>query len=317
MHKLPQPVKLWYYAPMFRYERPQAGRFREHYQLGAEAIGSADPLVDAEIVSMLAQMLERARRRRSAPARQQHGRRSCRPAYVARLREYLTAHKAQLCAECGERIAAQPAAHLRLQAGGVPGGARRRRRTSSITCAPIVARISIRSGAAGARGPARPRSISGWCAGSITTRARRSSSSPTRSTARRARSAAAGGTTGWSKQIGGPPTPGVGFGPAWSASRSPWSTRWSRPRASDAYFVCSDEAVARRGLRARAAPAPRAVPRGRDRSGGARGKGQLKQATRTGAGVTVLLGLPDVQPGRARVCACAAALPIRRSRSTV
>ena len=40
MHKLPQPVKLWYYERMYRFERPQAGRFREHYQLGVEAIGS-------------------------------------------------------------------------------------------------------------------------------------------------------------------------------------------------------------------------------------------------------------------------------------
>ena len=73
MHKLPQPVKLWYYAPMFRYEKPQAGRYREHYQLGAEAIGSAEPLVDAEIIGLLGAAARRAGRRRSAAARQQHG----------------------------------------------------------------------------------------------------------------------------------------------------------------------------------------------------------------------------------------------------
>src|SRR5215211_7369216 len=47
MHKLPQPVKLWYTGPMFRYEAPQAGRFRQFNQVGAEAIGSESPLVDA------------------------------------------------------------------------------------------------------------------------------------------------------------------------------------------------------------------------------------------------------------------------------
>lgn len=53
MHKLPLPVKLWYMAPMFRYEAPQAGRFREHWQLGAEAIGSDDPLLDVEVIALL------------------------------------------------------------------------------------------------------------------------------------------------------------------------------------------------------------------------------------------------------------------------
>jgi histidyl-tRNA synthetase len=53
MHKLPQPVKLWYFGPYFRQEKPQAGRFRQFWQLGAEAIGSADPAVDAETILLL------------------------------------------------------------------------------------------------------------------------------------------------------------------------------------------------------------------------------------------------------------------------
>jgi histidyl-tRNA synthetase len=59
MHKLPLPVKLWYLAPMFRYEAPQAGRYREHWQLGAEAIGSDDPLLDAEVIALLHGILRR------------------------------------------------------------------------------------------------------------------------------------------------------------------------------------------------------------------------------------------------------------------
>ena len=59
MHKLPQPVKLWYTGPMFRYEAPQAGRFRQHSQIGAEAIGSDDPAVDAESIDLLASLYER------------------------------------------------------------------------------------------------------------------------------------------------------------------------------------------------------------------------------------------------------------------
>jgi histidyl-tRNA synthetase len=53
MHKLPQPVKLWYFGPFFRQEKPQAGRFRQFWQLGAEAIGSDDPAVDAELILLL------------------------------------------------------------------------------------------------------------------------------------------------------------------------------------------------------------------------------------------------------------------------
>src|SRR5436309_8210522 len=53
MHKLPQPVKLWYQGPMFRYEAPQAGRFRQHSQVGVEAIGSDDPAIDAELIDLL------------------------------------------------------------------------------------------------------------------------------------------------------------------------------------------------------------------------------------------------------------------------
>lgn len=54
MHRDPQPVKLWYFAPMFRYEKPQEGRYREHWQIGAEAFGSSLPAVDAELIALLA-----------------------------------------------------------------------------------------------------------------------------------------------------------------------------------------------------------------------------------------------------------------------
>jgi histidyl-tRNA synthetase len=58
MHKRPQPVKLWYLSSFFRAEAPQAGRFRQFWQIGAEAIGSDDPAVDAELIVLLAELLE-------------------------------------------------------------------------------------------------------------------------------------------------------------------------------------------------------------------------------------------------------------------
>ena len=57
MHKLPQPVKVWYQGPFFRYEAPQAGRFRQFSQIGAEALGSDDPTLDAEMILGLAELL--------------------------------------------------------------------------------------------------------------------------------------------------------------------------------------------------------------------------------------------------------------------
>jgi histidyl-tRNA synthetase len=59
MHKLPQPVKLWYEGPMFRYEAPQSGRFRQHEQFGVEAIGSDDPALDAEVIDLLGHLYAR------------------------------------------------------------------------------------------------------------------------------------------------------------------------------------------------------------------------------------------------------------------
>jgi histidyl-tRNA synthetase len=59
MHKLPLPVKLWYQGPMFRYEAPQAGRYRQHSQVGVEAIGSDDPALDAELIDLLGHLYAR------------------------------------------------------------------------------------------------------------------------------------------------------------------------------------------------------------------------------------------------------------------
>src|SRR6266480_1919752 len=60
MHKAAQPVKVWYWGPFFRYEAPQAGRFRQFTQVGVEALGSDDPSLDAESILLLADLLERA-----------------------------------------------------------------------------------------------------------------------------------------------------------------------------------------------------------------------------------------------------------------
>jgi histidyl-tRNA synthetase len=108
MHKLPQPVKLWAYGPFFRHERPQAGRFRQFTQLDAEAIGSDSPLVDAELIMLLDEIL----RALEVPALELRlgslGSIAARAAYREELREYLRAHEAELARDVRDRIDENP-----------------------------------------------------------------------------------------------------------------------------------------------------------------------------------------------------------------
>lgn len=108
MHKLAQPVKLWYWGPFFRHERPQAGRFRQFNQLGLEAIGSDSPLVDVEAIVLLDELL----RTLAVPGVRLRlgslGSPAARAAYRDELREYLRAHEGELAPEVRDRIDQNP-----------------------------------------------------------------------------------------------------------------------------------------------------------------------------------------------------------------
>jgi histidyl-tRNA synthetase len=108
MHKLPQPVKLWYLSSFFRRERPQKGRFRQFWQVGSEAIGSDDPAVDAESILLLAELLEALGCRGVRLRIGSLGTPETRRAYRAELQEYLRAHEAELSAEVVARIDLNP-----------------------------------------------------------------------------------------------------------------------------------------------------------------------------------------------------------------
>jgi histidyl-tRNA synthetase len=108
MHKLPQPVKLWYLSSFFRHERPQAGRFRQFWQIGAEAIGSDDPAVDAEIVVLLADLLDRVGVRGLKLRVSSLGTPETRAAYREELQAYLRSHEERLAPEVRERIDLNP-----------------------------------------------------------------------------------------------------------------------------------------------------------------------------------------------------------------
>ncbi|MFA6001998.1 MAG: histidine--tRNA ligase [Thermoleophilia bacterium] len=108
MHKSPQPVKLWYYERMFRFERPQAGRFREHYQLGAEAIGSGDSSLDAEIIMMLSDLYAALEVPEVELKLSSMGCPDCRPAYMSVLKGFLDGISGQMCGDCLERADLNP-----------------------------------------------------------------------------------------------------------------------------------------------------------------------------------------------------------------
>jgi histidyl-tRNA synthetase len=88
----PQPVKAYAIAPMYRYSRPGRGRYREHWQLSLEVIGSDDPAVDAEVIQFYAELLRRLGVTEWALLLNSIGDANCRPQYVAQLNEWLDAH---------------------------------------------------------------------------------------------------------------------------------------------------------------------------------------------------------------------------------
>jgi len=108
MHTLPQPVKLYYHSPMFRYESPQSGRYRQHHQLGVEVFGSAEPEVDAEVIGVLAALYREIGLEGLDLRLNTMGCKECRPGYSSELRAFLTEHVDLLCQECRERTAINP-----------------------------------------------------------------------------------------------------------------------------------------------------------------------------------------------------------------
>ena len=108
MHNLPQPVRLFYLCPVFRYERPQSGRYRQHHQFGIEAYGDADASIDAEIIELGWRFLESLGLRDLSLSVNSIGDAQCRPQYVRRLREHYAPHADRLCDDCRRRLDRNP-----------------------------------------------------------------------------------------------------------------------------------------------------------------------------------------------------------------
>jgi len=102
------PVKAWYYGPMFRYERPQSGRFREFYQFGVEAFGSSDPVMDAEIISIPVNLYKLLGLKGIKVNINTLGDMESRNNYREALIQYFKPHLDTLCEDCKERFNKNP-----------------------------------------------------------------------------------------------------------------------------------------------------------------------------------------------------------------
>jgi len=104
MHSLPQPLKLWYFGPCYRYERPQFGRFRQFRQFGFEVFGESNPVTDAQIILIFYNILKELKLKDIVVEVNSIGDSSCRPYYKKLLLSYLRSRESSLCNDCKKRF---------------------------------------------------------------------------------------------------------------------------------------------------------------------------------------------------------------------
>ena len=108
LFNLVQPVKLYYIGPAFRYERPQFGRYRQHHQFGFEALGEADPALDAEVIEMAQQFFYSLGLSQLSIQLNSIGCRVCRPGYLEVLKQHYSSYTDRLCPDCKVRLVKNP-----------------------------------------------------------------------------------------------------------------------------------------------------------------------------------------------------------------
>jgi histidyl-tRNA synthetase len=104
MHNRPQPLKLWYFGPCFRYEHPQAGRFRQFWQFGFEVLGEQSSVVDAQIIQIFYNILKELKLKNLVVEVNSIGDSQCRPYYKKLLTNYFKSREVSLCSECRRRV---------------------------------------------------------------------------------------------------------------------------------------------------------------------------------------------------------------------
>jgi histidyl-tRNA synthetase len=213
LHREPQPQKLYTIATMYRYAAPQRGRYREHYHLSVEAIGSDDPALDAEVIQLYDTLLRNLRATEYRLQLNSIGDRNCRPAYVQQLLAFLDAHESQLDEDtlakrttsplrAFDNFAAKPPAVQAVLAQAPKIG-----ESLCAACAEHFSAVREYLDAYGVRYELEPTLVRGL---DYYTRTTWEFVGPEHG----AQSSISGGGRydGLIEEIGGPPTPGVGFG---------------------------------------------------------------------------------------------------------
>jgi histidyl-tRNA synthetase len=302
MHKLPQPVKLWYLGPYFRAERPQHGRYRQFGQVGVEAIGSDDPAVDAETIVLLAELLEATKARDLRLRLSSLGTPETRAEYKAELQGYLREHEGRLSREVRDRIDLNPlrafdADHpgTREVMAGAPLLIDRLDADDRVHFETVKALLDG-AGVAYEVDPALVRGLDYYTRTVF----------EFTSDALGSQSGVGGGGRydGLIEQLGGPPTPGMGWAAGVERILLASDPPPTAPPPLDLYV-----AYAKPDYRAEAfklaAGARRAGQSAQVELGGRSLKGQLKQADRAGARYVAILGdegtaLKDMESGEQR-----------------
>src|SRR5512138_2998641 len=293
------PQKWFYMGPMFRRERPQKGRYRQFHQIGCEAFGIAEPFIDAEQIALLADYLGRLGVTAELKLHSV-GDASCRPAYLAELKQYLSGRKAELCADCNDRVERNPLRVLDCKVESCQPVLDQAPRLLDRLCDGCRAHLDQVKGALDALGVVYE--VDGRLVRGLDYYVR--TAYEFTSDALGSQSAVAGGGR-YDKLVetlGGPPTPGIGFalGQERLAMILEKNGRAATVRAPAVFFVSADAEGAMEGLR-RAAELRRAgIACDLDPRGG-KMKAQFKQAERVGARYALVLGGNEVQTGQAKL----------------
>jgi histidyl-tRNA synthetase len=280
LHREPQPVKLYTVGQMWRYERPQKGRYREHWQLSVEAIGSDDPALDAELIQLYDEMLRRLGVEGYRLELNSIGDRNCRPAYVERLEAWLDERAAELGDEVRAKRTASP---LRVfdvkdeRVQQVLGEAPKVGESLCDACREHFQAVRSYLDAAAVSYDLTPTLVRGLDYYTRTTFEFVDEALGAKDTI-----CGGGRYDGLIEEIGGPPTPGIGFGAGIERLLLSLGDRETEPEGIDVFFVAEDGADRRRIAAVLAALRHQGISCEMDYAGRSV-KGQRTQARRVGA----------------------------------
>jgi histidyl-tRNA synthetase len=298
-HRPTLPFKAWYAAPSFRYERPQAGRYRQHHQLGVEALGTEDPDLDVEVIALAWGLYQDVGLARVRLLLNSLGDAVCRPSYLDALRAYLLEHRDELCDEHKARIEESPLRVLdckREACVRVTAGAPRMVDHLCDACASHFAQVRAGLSVLGITYELEPRLVRGL---DYYTRTTFEFQAPALETAQNG-IGGGGRYDGLTEELGGPPTPGIGFGIGIERVLLACDAEGVFPApaaAVDVFVVDVTGAVALRLVHELRDAGVRA-----DRAFDSRSmRAQFKAADRSGAEVAVVVGPDELERGIAKV----------------